>query len=99
MPHPPYSAPEKFQKLYDNLDVDLRSHKLAKKPEFHTLIRKYHKFLTMDEKSYDTMLKKVRQTYLAMVSYTDSLLGKLLDTVDHNENLKDNTAIFAFSDH
>jgi choline-sulfatase len=52
----------------------------------------------MGEQEYDTMLKKVRQTYLAMVSYTDSLLGKLLDTVD-NSHLKDNTAILTFSDH
>merc|ERR1719235_2887933 len=84
--------------MYDNLDVELRSAKLAKKPEFHQLIRKYHKFITMKDAEYHTMLKKVRQTYLAMVSYTDSLLGKLLDTVD-GSFLKDNTAIFAFSDH
>merc|ERR1719169_81653 len=45
------------------------------------------------------MLHKVRQTYLAMVSYTDSLLGKLMDTVDNSAHLKDNTAIIAFSDH
>jgi choline-sulfatase len=62
------------------------------------LIRKYHKFTGMKESENAQMLQKVRQTYLAMVSYTDSLLGKLLDTVDHSY-LKDNTAILAFSDH
>merc|ERR1719161_1453912 len=44
------------------------------------------------------MMQQVRQTYLAMVSYTDSLLGKLMDAVDHSV-VGNNTAILAFSDH
>jgi len=99
MPHPPYSAPQKFQALYEHLNsTKLRSHNLANKPEFHALIRKYHQFSKMSESEYNTMLSKVHQTYLAMVSYTDSLLGKLLDVVDGSK-LKDNTAILTFSDH
>jgi len=98
MPHPPYSAPHRFQQMYDNMTVPLRSHELAKKPEFHSLIRKYHKFNTMGESDYNKMLLQVRQTYLAMVSYTDSLLGRIMDAVDKSD-LKDNTAIISFSDH
>merc|ERR1719420_1763025 len=44
------------------------------------------------------MLQKIHQTYLAMVSYTDSLLGKLLDAVDSSA-VGHKTAILAFSDH
>merc|ERR1719161_233823 len=44
------------------------------------------------------MMQQVRQTYLAMVSYTDSLLGKLMDAVDTSV-VGNNTAILAFSDH
>jgi choline-sulfatase len=52
-----------------------------------------------DRTGYEEMLSKVHKTYLAMTSYTDSLLGKLMDTVDKSTYLAKNTAIIAFSDH
>ena len=94
-PHPPYSAPKGFHNMYHPDQVPpLRPIGRSRKPNFHDGIRKSYR---LDELS-DNDFRKIQAVYLGMISYTDWLLGRLLEGVGktgHNEN----TFIFVFSDH
>jgi arylsulfatase A-like enzyme len=94
-PHPPYSAPKGFHDLYDPGKVPpLRPAGLAKKPDFHDAIRKTFRIDLLS----DSSLRKIRAVYYGMVSYTDWLLGELLETLERTNHASD-TAVFVFSDH
>merc|ERR1719161_3036267 len=98
-PHPPYSAPLPFANMYNASNIGaIRGRNLPQKPEFHKLIRHYHNFDQLEQKEYDDLVVKLRATYLGMVSYSDALLGRLLDFLDSSP-LKANTAIAVWSDH
>ena len=94
-PHPPYSAPQGFHNLYDpNHLPALRPIGLSKRPDFHAGIRKTFHIDSLP----DSTFRKIRAVYYGMVSYTDWLLGELLETVEKTNHASD-TAIFVFSDH
>ncbi len=94
-PHPPYSGPKGFHDLYDpGLLPALRPAGLPNKPDFHAAIRKTFQIDSLS----DSQLRKIRAVYLGMVSYTDWLLGELLETIERTNHGPD-TAIFVFSDH
>lgn len=98
-PHPPYSAPMPFADMYNASNIgNIKGRNLPQKPEFHQLIRHYHNFDQLSEKEYNELVIKLRATYLGMVSYSDALLGRLLDFLD-TSSLKDNTAVAMWSDH
>ena len=46
----------------------------------------------------ESTFRKIRAVYLGMVSYTDWLLGELLDAIDRTHHTSD-TAVFVLSDH
>jgi arylsulfatase A-like enzyme len=94
-PHPPYAGPEGFHDLYDHADLPpLRPSGLPRKPNFHEGIRKAYHIDTLPESTF----RKIRSVYLGMVSYTDWLLGELLEAVERTHHSND-TAIFVLSDH
>ena len=94
-PHPPYSAPEGFHNLYDPGSLPpLRPIGLGKKPAFHAGIRNTFGIDKLPEKTF----RQIRAVYLGMVSYTDWLLGELLEAVERTNHSSD-TATFVFSDH
>lgn len=94
-PHPPYAGPQGFHDLYNPDDLPpLRPVGLPKKPAFHSGIRKTYGIEPLPESTF----RKIRAVYLGMVSYTDWLLGELLEAVEQTNHSSD-TAIFAFSDH
>eukprot|EP00746_Dinoflagellata_sp_MGD_P156307 gnl/MRDRNA2_/MRDRNA2_85759_c0_seq3.p1 gnl/MRDRNA2_/MRDRNA2_85759_c0~~gnl/MRDRNA2_/MRDRNA2_85759_c0_seq3.p1 ORF type:complete len:612 (-),score=144.11 gnl/MRDRNA2_/MRDRNA2_85759_c0_seq3:55-1890(-) len=98
-PHPPYSAPHPFAEMYNESNIGtIKGRDLPGKPEFHKLIRHYHEFDKLATEDYDQLMIKLRATYLGMVSYSDALLGRLLDFLDASP-LKDNTVIMTWSDH
>jgi arylsulfatase A-like enzyme len=98
-PHPPYSAPHPFAEMYNESNIGtIKGRNLPGKPEFHQLIRHYHNFDQLQTREYDSLMVKLRATYLGMVSYSDALLGRLLDFMDTSP-LKDNTVIMVWSDH
>ena len=67
---------------------------LAKKPQFQALIRHYRELGDADPAVY----KKVYAVYLAMCSYSDMLLGRVLDALEET-GLAADTTVIASSDH
>jgi len=101
-PHPPYSAPHPFAEMYNKSNIGtIKGRNLPNKPEFHQLIRHYHEFDKLNKMEYDDLMVQLRATYLGMVSYSDALLGRVLDFMDAEENseLKKNTVMMVWSDH
>lgn len=98
-PHPPYSAPLPFAHMYNESNIGtIKGVNLPQKPEFHALIRHYHQFDQLATTEMNELMLKLRKTYLGMVSYSDALLGRLLDFMDASP-LKDNTVVMLWSDH
>ena len=94
-PHCTYVAPEPWYSMYNPDDLpDLKPMDLPNKPSFMKLIRQYRQL----DKITSYEMKKIMAVYMGMISYSDHLLGMLLDTLEE-EGLMDETAIFAFSDH
>jgi arylsulfatase A-like enzyme len=94
-PHPPYGGPKDFHDLYDPAKLPpLRPAGLAGKPNFHAGIRKAYHLESLPE----SLFRQIRAVYLGMVSYTDWLLGELLEAVERTGHAHD-TAVFALSDH
>lgn len=94
-PHPPYSAPKDFHNLYNPSSLPaLRPAGLPNKPRFHESIRKTYNIESLKEDTF----RKIRAVYYGMVSYTDWLLGELMEAMDKTNHARD-TALFVFSDH
>ena len=93
-PHAPYSIPEKFYNMYDPETLDVLPPDLQGKPELQSLIRQYRELGDTEEQVF----KKIHAVYLGMVSYTDMLLGRVLDALDRT-GLAKNTTVIASSDH
>lgn len=67
---------------------------LSKKPDFHAAIREKFGLTHVD----DATLRKVRATYYGQVSYSDWLLGELMEAIERTGHAND-TALIASSDH
>lgn len=94
-PHPPYIAPDGFNTMYDPADIHgLRPKDLPRRPSYIAAIREAY---GLDGVSEDTF-RKVRALYYGKVSYSDWLLGELLEAVERTNHSRD-TAVFLLSDH
>jgi len=94
-PHPPYTAPKGFYGMYSPADIDnLRPRGLPKRPNYVEAIRQAYGIADMP----DEVFRKVRATYYSSVSYSDWLLGQLLEALDRTGHDRD-TALFVLSDH
>lgn len=94
-PHPPYGAPEGFHDMYRAADIQgLLPKNLPKRPIYMEAIRKAYGIDTLPEAT----LRKIRALYYGMVSYSDWLLGELLEAIEKNNHTND-TAVFVLSDH
>ncbi|MHB1021121.1 MAG: sulfatase-like hydrolase/transferase [Acidobacteriaceae bacterium] len=94
-PHPPYASPEGFNNMYSPADIHgLRPRDLPHKPSYIAGIRKEY---GLDRLPEDTF-RKVRALYYGMVSYSDWLMGEVLEAVERTNHTQD-TAIFLLSDH
>ena len=94
-PHPPYSAPADFHNMYKPEDLPpLRPTNTPRQPRFQNALRKRMRLDQVDE----AHLQKIQAVYLGQVSYTDWLLGELLEAVERTNHTKD-SAVFFFSDH
>jgi choline-sulfatase len=94
-PHPPYTAPEDFYDMYRAADLPpLRPPGLPRQPRFHEALRKK---MRLDRLS-DAEFRKVQAVYLGMVSYTDWLVGELMEALEKTNHVSD-TALFLLADH
>jgi len=94
-PHPPYSAPEDFAKMYATSAMpDLLPPDLAKRPEYMKCIRAQN---GLDREPLEKF-KQIRAAYLGKVSYADWLLGELMEALERTGHTN-NTLLLSFSDH
>ena len=93
--HPPFSAPRDFYNMYDPAKVPaLRPIDLPGKPNFFEAIRRTRRL----DKLTDADFRKIQAVYLGMISYSDWMLGELLECVERTGHAAD-TNVFVFSDH
>lgn len=94
-PHPPYTVPKDFYDMYSPADVPrLAKPDLPNKPSYMAGMRRYY---GLDKLSEDTF-RKIRAVYYGMVSYSDWVLGELMEAIDATGHAND-TALFLLSDH
>lgn len=94
-PHCPYRVPREYYDMYDPDSLpSLEKVREEGAPLYHRLIRQYRRLDEVD----DAHFRKIMAVYLGMISYNDSLLGRLMDEMDRRDRWKD-TAFFFFSDH
>lgn len=94
-PHPPYAAPKDFQDLYDPAKLPpLTPPGLPKHPAFHADMRRTYPLDSLT----DAQLRKVRCVYYGQVSYSDWLLGELMEAMERTGHAAD-TALVVGSDH
>lgn len=94
-PHPPYGAPEGFRGMYKPGDItNLRPIGLPRKPNYIEAIRKAYGLDTQPESTF----RQVRALYYDAVSYSDWLLGEVMEAMERTGRVK-NTALFVLSDH
>lgn len=102
-PHLPFIAPEKYWDLYDHEQIQLPDNYYAPKdaPEnsIHTSgeLRSYAGIPAKGPVS-DEAARNLIHGYYACVSYTDALIGKLLNELDRLK-LSDNTVVVLWGDH
>lgn len=94
-PHPPYMAPEGFDRLYDPARLPpLVPPGLPKKPSHVAALRESYHLDKVD----DLELRRVRATYYGQVSYADWLLGEFLEAIERTGHAGD-TVVAVASDH
>lgn len=94
-PHPPYTAPADFASLYKPSDLPpLAPPGLPKKPGYQKAIRDAYGLSQVP----DAQMREIRATYYAQVSYSDWLLGELLQAMERTGRNRDTALVFS-SDH
>lgn len=93
-PHDPWEVPRKYFDMYPLDKVpDLEFKKDDLEDAFVHGRRVLHRFITDNNQ-----LKKVIQSYMATISFTDAMLGKFLDNFEKSAYAK-NTILVVWSDH
>ena len=94
-PHPPYGAPQGFYDMYHPADITgLSPIGLQGKPDYYAAIRKAYGLDTLPEDTF----RAIRALYYGSVSYSDWLLGQLLEAIEASGHSQ-NTAVMVFADH
>ncbi len=94
-PHPPYGSPDGFNDMYSAADIHgMRPVEMPRRPSYIAAIREAYGLKGL---SGDTF-RKVRALYYGMVSFSDWLMGVLLEAIERTNHDKD-TAVFLLSDH
>jgi arylsulfatase A-like enzyme len=94
-PHPPYTIPADFYDLYDPSDIhSLTPPGLPRRPLFHTALRELSGLNQVPEAQF----RKLRAVYYGQVSYSDWLLGELMEAMSRTGHDRD-TALLLCSDH
>ncbi len=102
-PHLPFNAPSKYWDLYERDKIDMADNpfrpKNAPDAAMHNWgeLRNYYDIPQKGSLS-DEKARTLVHGYYACVSYTDAMIGKLMDELNAL-NLKDNTIIILWGDH
>jgi arylsulfatase A-like enzyme len=94
-PHPPYTICADFYDLYRAADLPPPVPPgLARRPSFHAALREYAGLEAVSAAQF----RALRAVYYGQVSYSDWLLGELLEALDRTGHASD-TALLVCSDH
>lgn len=106
-PHLPFAAPKKYWDMYDEENIsltpspDIPAHvnkaSLHESGEFN-FYKKGDEKASLEKPVSDAYARKLRHGYFAAVSYTDALIGKVLDELKRL-GLEENTIIILWGDH
>ena len=98
-PHDPYAARRQFWELYDDAKIDTPAVAKLPKSSLDSHSQRLYEMSAMDDYIVtDDDVRKARHGYYANISYIDSLVGMLLDTLEATDML-DNTVVVFTSDH
>src|SRR5437660_1163617 len=85
-PHPPYTISADFYDLYHPSDIpSLAPPGLPRRPRFHAALRELSGLTQLT----DAEFRKVRAVYYGQVSYSDWLLGELVEALDRTGHWRD----------
>lgn len=102
-PHLPFNAPKKYWDLYDENKINVADNPFYPKdapPEAGTdwgELRGYYG-MPKDGPMPDDLARKLIHGYYACVSYTDAMIGRVLDELDRLD-LRKNTIVILWGDH
>ena len=100
-PHFPNYAPQRFFDMYPIESIQRPEWKVDDLDDLPEPVRKKHtaRKKAIHDKLLDLgIVESTLQAYLASISYADSLLGRVLDTLENSPHA-DNTIIVFWSDH
>ena len=106
-PHLPFNAPKKYWDMYDeskisltpspNIPKDINTASLHQSGEFNQYALGDEK-ASLDKPVSDVYARKLRHGYYASVSYTDALIGKIMQKLK-TLGLDKNTIVVVWGDH
>ena len=103
-PHLPFNAPKKYWDLYDHDTLELADNPYmpmgAPKESMHGWheLRKMYGGIPAEGPVSDAMARNLIHGYLACVSYTDAMIGRVLAELDRLE-MRDDTIVILWGDH
>lgn len=99
-PHQLFIVPQEYFDLYPQEDIVLPSGTDADLLDVSPFYQQFRLLTNYDNnlKNNDLDVEFV-QGYLASITYADAKIGELLDAIEANPNLADDTAILLWSDH
>jgi choline-sulfatase len=98
-PHNPFVTTKEFWDLYTDEEIDLPKVPHIPLAERDPWSQRYAYTIREDEHDIsEEQLRNARHAYYAMVSYFDSLIGRLLKALDDGD-FTDNTYVFIIADH
>jgi choline-sulfatase len=98
-PHDPYAARKVFWDLYDDADIDLPRVPPIPHNQRDPHHQRLHEMSAMDDYAVtERDIRSARHGYYANISYVDSLVGQLLDTLEKT-GMIDNTVVVFTADH
>jgi arylsulfatase A-like enzyme len=100
-PHYPNYVPQKYFDMYDLDSIQLPGHDLSDLNDLPPIIRK--QMLNRRRNHLEVLIdlgiyKEAVRAYLAAVTYTDAMLGRVMDALQESD-YKDNTIVIMWSDH
>lgn len=93
-PHDPWEVPQKYFDLYPLEDIVLPLHKENDLQDAFDHGRRWIQEWVVENKQW----KKVIQSYAAAITFSDAMIGRLLDQLKKS-NYADNTIVVLWSDH
>ncbi|MCZ6629002.1 MAG: sulfatase-like hydrolase/transferase [SAR324 cluster bacterium] len=97
-PHPPFTAPQEFYRLYPHGQVPWPVQCGPQYLPIHPAIEDYRHCLKLENFFDEAIIRKAIAAYLGLVSFVDDNVGKILETLQAT-GLAENTRVIYTSDH